>query len=180
MAGLGVLTADVGESKSMSSQEMTQEDKVEAIAWRYAEELLRNPCDTFKAAMIVTFSDTIAALRLSQELQYSSKIARMQQHLIKELGEEAFLPTKETMVSEVYARARRSTEDDAYVKMMALVFDVRGMSSKSGSVVVNDNSTTNNRIMQIPVLMNREGSPANEQEWEEQLIVQQEKLTNDF
>ena len=162
----------------MQTQELTTETSdEESLKWKYAEELLRNPTDPFKAAMNITFGDTVAALALMDNCLHSTEIAQMKAHLVQEMGEDEFLPTEAQMLREILNRADRAHDDSDYVKLMALVLDARGMTSKAkaGPAVV-VNNTTNNQTMHVPVMINQEGQELTDTEWENSLIKQQEKL----
>lgn len=152
-------------------------DKETALKWKYAEELLRNPDNPFAAAMIVTHNNRQAAMLMLDQWTYAGDVAQMKEHLLTENGEEHYLPSEAQMVGEVIARARKCHDDSDYVKLMALAFDVRGMNSKAKagpSVVVNNQ--TNNRIMQIPVMLGPAGTIASDDEWERGLMEQQQRL----
>jgi hypothetical protein len=163
----------------MVSAESTNIDQETAIKWRFAEALLRQPNNPFKAAMQVTFGDTVAALSLMDVCLQSIEIAKMKAHLVEELGEEAFLPSESEMVRDVLDRAEASLDDDTYCRLMGLAFDVRGMTAKAkaGPSVLIQNNQTNNKIMNVPVMINAQGGQASDAEWEQGLIRQQEKLT---
>ena len=127
--------------------------------------------------MNIVYDDTVAALTLMDRCLQSTEIAQMKSQLIEELGEEEFLPTEGQILREILTRAERTNDDGDYVKLMGLVLDARGMTSKakaSTSVVVNN--TTNNQTMHVPVMVNQDGNKLSDDEWEASLIKQQENL----
>lgn len=158
--------------------EQQEIDEETQLKWKFAEFLLRYPTDPFKAALRVAYGDTTLALTMLQHWQFTSEIAHMKEALIEELGEEAFLPSKTEMIRDVLTRAENTLDDSDYCKLMNLVFDARGMTSKSQPSVVVNNSQVNNRIMQIPVMINQQGHVLSDEEWEQSLIQQQKTLTD--
>ena len=166
--------ASVEKSKN---DEMIQTDDETSLKWRFAEELLRNPNDPFRAAMNIVYDDTVAALTLMDRCLQSTEIAQMKAQLVEELGEDEFLPSEGQIIRDILTRAERTNDDGDYVKLMSLVLDARGMTSKakaSTSVVVNN--TTNNQTMHVPVMVNSNGKELSDDEWEASLIEQQENL----
>lgn len=154
-------------------------DHEQALKLKFAEALLRYT-DPYKAALKVTYNNTQAALAILSRWHYSAEIAQLQEQLKEEFGEEHFLPSEVELQKEMIDRARSAPDDSDYAKIMALVLDSRGMTSKakaSPSVVINNNQT-NNKIMQVPVMVNALGAPASDEEWEASLIDQQQRLTN--
>lgn len=158
---------------------MTKEEKETELKWKFAESLLRNPNDPFKAAMAVTYGDTVAALTILSNWQNSIEINQMKAHLIEEMGEDAFLPTEAQLLRSILDRAERTIDDAHYAKLMGLVLDAKGYTSKAKagpSVVVNNN--TNNKTMLVPIMVNNSGQEVNDDEWEAQLIEQQQRLVS--
>ena len=156
--------------------EVTTTDEETQQKWKFAEALLRFPNDPFHAARLIALGHTVEALRIMQRWHGLPEIFAMKAALIEEHGEEAFLPSEAAMVGEVMTRAHLTRDNDEYVKLMALAFDVRGMTSKAKSgpqVVVNN---VDNRTMEIPILINNSGQPADIDDWERMTMVQQERL----
>lgn len=154
-------------------------EKETTLKWLFAEQLLRNPTNHFLAAMNVTFGDRVAALVILDNWNDTVEINRMKQTLVQEQGEEAFLPSKTSMVWSILHRAERSYDDSDYCKLMSLAADMQGMTPKANNAqVVVNNTTTNNKIMHIPVMVNNNGQHLSDDEWEQSLIQQQKTLTN--
>jgi len=154
------------------------EEKELQLKWDYAEALLRNPNNPFQAALHVTFGNTIAALTLVDRWRRCPQLEMMKRSLVAEQGEDAFLPSEAEMLRDVLRRAHESYDNDQYVKLMALAFDVRGMTSKAKqgpSVVVNN---VNNKTMNIPVMVNANGEKLSDDDWEKSLMLQQQRLVD--
>jgi len=159
------------------SQELALQELENELKLAFADAWLRYPSDPFKAALVVTKGDSLAALSVLDRYQRDPELYDIKAALIEEYGEEAFLPSKEQMVRQVLDRAERAVEDADYCKLMALAFDARGMTSKANggaNVVINNN--TDNRTMSIPVMINSAGNVASDEEWEQALIQQQKTL----
>lgn len=155
------------------------EDKETQLKWKLAEALLRNPTNPFKAALTVTLGDNVAALTILDSWQNTPEIHRMKQTLVEEQGEDAFLPSEATMVWGVLNRAERCIDDADYCKLMGLAADIRGINkSKSTGPAVVVNNLTNNKTMNIPVMINPSGEVLSDEEWEQSLIGQQQRLVN--
>lgn len=167
----------VGKSDNMDTL-VVEDVSVQELKWKFAEACLRNPNNPFKAAMHITFGDSTAALSILNEWHHSIEINRMKQHLVETLGEEEFLPSKSQIVQQVLTRADRAADDSDYCKLMTLAVDVMGMSSKASNTTnITVNSQTNNKIMQIPTMVNPQGIEMSDDEFEQSCIQQQERLT---
>lgn len=144
----------------------------------FAEAWLRNPSNAFAAALEVTGNDPVASTQLANSWVGDSEVKAFKNELITEYGEEYFLPSKTSMVHDILDRARKCQHDEDYVKLMKLAADMRGFIEKPGVTVNNNTTFTTNKVMQIPVFVNNAGQPIDDHEWEQQLIANQERLTN--
>lgn len=156
----------------MDEQELTQRLKL-----AFAEAWLFEPRNAFGAALKITKGNSQAALAISSNWIHDDEVLAMKAALIVERGEEAFLPSKAEMVHEVIHRARETTYNDEFAKLMKLAADMRGFIEKPGVTVNNNTSVTTNKIMAIPMFVNAQGQKLTDDEWENSLIEQQSQIT---
>lgn len=142
----------------------------------FAYEWLKRPHNPFLAAQECTLNEMSVALEIATNWIYDIEVREYKRQLLEEHGEEHFLPSKATLLHGIYHRAETCEFNDDYVKLMRLGADMRGHIEKGAGVVVNNNSLTVNKVMQVPVLMNN-GQTATIDAWESALMAQQEKLT---
>ena len=142
----------------------------------YAEALLKNPNDVYKAALSCTRNDYPAALKIVEQWTYDDEVLDFKDQLLAERGHESFLPSKEQMLEDILLRAKTCIDNDQYVKLMKLAADMRGMIEKPGLTI--NNTVTTNKVMNIPIYLNQQGSPIIDAEWEKKAIAQQESLTS--
>lgn len=152
------------------------ENTEQALKKAFAYEWLKRPHNPFLAALECTFNEMSVALEIASKWIYDIEVREYKKLLVQEHGEEHFLPSKTSLLHDIYHRANGCEYNDDYVKMMRLAADMRGHIEKSNNVVVNNNSVTVNKVMQVPVLMTN-GQTANIDAWEAALISQQERLT---
>lgn len=145
---------------------------------KFAERCLFNPNNKYVAALECTNGNPQEAMRILETWLYDDEVKAYETELLAERGEEAFLPSKANMIQGLLNRlANPGCTDDDYVKLMKLAADMRGFIEKPG-VTVNNNITTN-KVMNIPVFIGSNGQPASMDEWEQQLITQQQTLVED-
>jgi hypothetical protein len=145
---------------------------------KFAERCLFNPNNKFAAALECTKGNPQQAMRMLEHWLYDDEVKQYEADLIAERGEEAFLPSKSSMVHRLMNRIDNpGCTDDDFCKLMKLAADMRGFIEKPG-VTVNNNITTN-KVMNIPVFIGNNGLPASMNEWEQQLIAQQQTLVQD-
>lgn len=142
---------------------------------KFAERCLFNPNNKFVAALECTNGNQQLAMKMLETWLYDPEVKQYEVELLAERGEDAFLPTKAQLVNRLMGRLENpGCDDESFVKMMRLTADMLGMIEKPG-VTVNNNITTN-KVMNIPVFMTSNGKPASMDEWEQQLIEQQQTL----
>lgn len=150
---------------------MTDEQRLKL---QFAEEWLRNPSNVFAAALAATRNNPQLALQIADAWTFDDEVLAMKKQLVKENGEEAFLPSPTSMVHDILDRARDCFDNDHYVKLVRLAADIRGMIQKPGVTI--NNSVTTNKVMVIPVRVGNDGNTIDSHEWERQLIQQQTGL----
>ena len=141
----------------------------------FAEESLRNPHDSFKAALKVTQGNSLQSLWITQNWVYDPVVLQEKKRLLEENGEEHYLPSMPSMVHDILHRAVDSKNDD-YVKLLTLAANMRGMLAAKTNVNVNTTNVTQNRVMVVPVRVGSDSKPIGLDEWERQLITQQQGL----
>lgn len=146
------------------------EDDAETLALkvRFAEALLRDPLNSFRAACVVCGNDTVRALKISSEWVYDLCVLQEQARLIEENGPDEYLPTKAEVCRRIYAVGENATSGDEKLKAYKLYAEIRSFIAKpeGGNVNVQVN---NNRVM----VMRDFGT---DEQWETKAIAQQTKL----
>ena len=135
---------------------------------QFADAMLRNPEQPYKAALEVSEGDAEIAMKITMHWTNDKQVLRFKKDLIKKHGEEHFLPSKTSMLWKIYSRAERTPRDEDFVKLMKLAADMQGMIEKPG-VTVNNNLTTN-KVMVVPKLS------GSDDDWQNALLNQQERL----
>ena len=147
---------------------MTDEQQAKRM---FAYEWLKDPRNSYAAALKVTQRDIFAAMQIVNNWCHDPEVIQFKLDLVQEHGEEHFLPSKLEMVRDVIDRARDTLCPDAFGKLYKLAADMRGFIEKPGVTI--NNNTSNNKVMVMPVgRLNRDGS-VNEEVWEQAAIEQQ-------
>lgn len=143
-----------------------EQDKKRKFAERLLQE--RNP---YQAALGL-FPDTGDAMKYAIEWAESEEIKKICQEIIQRKGDDAVMPTKETIVREVHALGRiADAEIRARLAAYRLIAEVLGYIEKPQPQVNVSNSNVY-RVMAMP-------EQQSEAEWEQQSIAQQRKLLED-
>lgn len=161
----------------MSFQPEDLEESGDELTYKiaFAEQWLRNPHNTFEAAMQVCQGRTLEALQMSQAWMFDSEVLQLKEELVAKYGEEHFLPSKSDMLHSIYRRANQDhTANEDFVKLMKLAADMRGMLQEKTAVAINN--ITNNKVMMVPVFVDASGKVASDDSWEQSLIAQQQRL----
>jgi len=146
-------------------------DDVPALKTKYAEALLREPDNAFKAGCDVFGSDTGRALYIASKWINDEFVLREKARLIQGKGARAFLPTKEDYARELWKLATNErTPIEDRKGLFALFGDAMGYreapSKNTGGITINNNK----------VLLVRDfGDDA---AWEAKAAAQQHQLTN--
>lgn len=152
-----------------------QHDNELDVKIQFADAWLRNPNNAFEAALTVTKGDPCEALRISSAYIYDDQVLQLKAELIEKFGEEHFLPSKVAMLQDILTRAKKTPQDDDYVKLMKLAADMRGMLSDKSTV--NVSTTINqNKVMIVPTFVDASGKLLDDHAWEQNLIQQQQRL----
>ena len=161
----------------MSFNREDLEDSNDELTYKvaFAEQWLRNPHNSFEAAMKVCRGRTVEALQMAQAWMYDDQVLQLKDELVAKYGEEHFLPSKAEMLHSIYRRSNDpATANEDFVKLMKLAADMRGMLQDKTSVAINN--ITNNKVMMVPVFVDSAGKIASDDSWEQSLIEQQQRL----
>lgn len=151
--------------------EYTQDEKLEFAYW-----WLKNPTNAYQAALIVTNGKEQSALEMATILCASREVQDLRKQLIEQLGEEEFLPSKLEMFHKLWERLDGSVNED-FVKLMNLGCKLRGFIDQPAGININNNiALTNNKVMQIPLMVNGSNNPVSLDEWENVAMTQQQGL----
>lgn len=150
------------------------DDELE-VKIKFADAWLRNPNNAFEAALTVTRGEPSKALLMSSAWIYDDEVLQLKGELVEKFGEEHFLPSKTAMLQDILTRARKTPQDDDYVKLMKLAADMRGMLSDKSNVNINT-TITQNKVMIVPTFVDSFGKPLDDTTWEQNLIQQQQRL----
>lgn len=115
----------------------------------FAAALLRTPHDAFAAACSVFGTDTARALTVANSWVYDTDVLQFQADMIKEFGEDAFLPSKLTLARRIYdlgndVRAELRDRLAAF----KLYAELRNFIEKP-AVVQNNVTVNQNRVMVV-------------------------------
>lgn len=154
--------------------EAQQDDELE-LKIKFADAWLRNPNNAFEAALTVTKGEPSKALCMSSDWIYDNEVLQLKAELVEKYGEEYFLPSKAAMLQDIYTRARKTPQNDDYVKLMKLAADMRGMLSDKSNVNINT-TITQNKVMIVPTFVDSAGKLLDDNAWEQKLIQQQQRL----
>lgn len=135
----------------------------------FAYELLINPEESFKAALVVFGDDTAKALQVSSAWPNDPEVKQYIEELKEELGEEYFLPSKadSAMIAYNIANDQKVPAEDR-LKALRLYADIRGFIEKQGTTV-NNNILTSNKVMVVK-------DHGSDDEWENKIAQQQAQL----
>lgn len=137
----------------------------------FAVQLLKNPNDPFRAALVVVPNDTRFALHIATYWVNDPEVLSFKDDLLKEDGEQAFLPDKAALLRAVWDRAHKPGVDDTdFARLAKLYAEVRGFVEKPG-VNINTHTNIDNRVMVVTNM-------GTVDEWETKLINQQRNLVD--
>lgn len=140
---------------------------------KFAIALLHSPSQSFECAKEVFGDDIGSCLKFHNAWKKDLEVRQFQADYIKEFGAETTLPSKETMAREVYEVAHDSNQDpETRLKFYKLYGDVQGYIQKPGTTINNNTQLVSNKVMVIK-------DKGTDEEWEEQLRLQQVKLIDD-
>lgn len=147
--------------------------ELSATKVRFAEALLANPDDTFKAALSIFPTDYGLASKIANQWVFDTEVLAAKAHLLETKGEEAFLPTKTTFLNMLWARMSNEPDTHAFVKVADVYAKVRNFYPKDAGVSINNNNvqptTITNRIMKVVV-------SESDSDWAERARLQQQNL----
>lgn len=139
---------------------------------KFAELLLKegNP---FQAALAVFPPEQLGdALQIAEQWAEDVEVKRYCEQIVKQVGDKAVLPAKETIVREVLALGRiTDAEMRARLAAYRLIAEVCGYIEKP-SPQVNVNQNNMYRVMQMP-------NHGTDEEWERKAVEQQQRLLED-
>jgi len=116
----------------------------------FAFNLLKNPNKPIEAAKAVFPDDMATACTVSVAWVNDGKIVQYQQELLKEYGEEHFLPSKADVARELYRiGAQQPAEDRDKIKALETYSRLMGYLG-DGSTNINNYMSTSNRVMMVP------------------------------
>lgn len=146
-------------------------DDVPALKTKYAEALLREPDNAFKAACTVFGSDTGRALYAASKWLNDEFVLHEKSRLLQGKGARSFLPTKEDYARELWTLATNErTPIEDRTRLFSLFGDAMGYreapSKNTGGITINNNK----------VLLVRDFG--NDAAWEAKAAAQQHQLTN--
>lgn len=133
----------------------------------FAEALLRCPTEPFRAATAAFGMNTALAMQASQQWVFDPEIYRIQTELLREHGEDAYLPSKAVLIQRIMALADNE-QYSAKERLAAYdtVAELRGFKPKKDEGLVTIN---NNKVM----IVERYGT---DDDWSEAARAQQAKL----
>jgi len=137
---------------------------------KFAEELLRNPNDPYGAAYRLFGTDTIRALQVSQTWVIDPYVLEVQAELLKEFGEDEYLPSKAILARRVFDLADRpNTDVKDRLAAYKLYAEIRSFIAKPETNIQNIQNNTNLRVMVVKDF-------GNDGEWETKARKHQTKL----
>lgn len=117
---------------------------------RFAEYLLFNPHDVVGAAKLVSGSDYGKIYAREQSWPNDPEVKLIQSELLAKNGAKYYIPSRETVIHSLWARAHKKSDDGAYlmehkdfIAASRLVSEIAGYISKNGS----ENGLTENTIL---------------------------------
>jgi len=131
----------------------------------FAEALLRNPNNAFKAAKTVFVRDNAFALYASTHWPTDEFVIAKQKEFLQEGGEAKYLPSKNQVARQIHNVSEEVRDAELELKALRLYCDVRGYIEKPGTVV-------NNQITSV-MLVKDHGT---DNEWEDKILEQQQQL----
>lgn len=141
---------------------------------RFAELWLRNPSSVYKAAHSLFPENPMVCGWICNTWAVDPQVIKRKEDLLSEYGPEHFLPTKEDASWEIWNRVTGdNVNHDEFEKLMKLYCSVRGYIEK-GSTNIQNNTMIASPVMIMPAEVKQTDA-----QWEEQLIIEQRKLTDD-
>ena len=110
-------------------------------------------------------------MQIVNNWSHDPEVVQFKRELVEEHGEEHFLPSKFQLVRDIIDRARTNPFAD-FEKSYKLVADMMGWIEKPGITI--NNSTTNNKVMVVPVGRLNDNGTVDENVWEKNAISQQQ------
>jgi len=139
----------------------------------FALAYLRNPSDSFGAALVVCPHDPGKALEIASTWPRDPEVIAHQREAEEELGEMHFLPGKADLARQVWEIGTNKQIDTAdRLKAMKLYADLRGYIEAPSTIINNNNAVSNNKVMVIE-------NYGSDDDWEERVRQQQAKLVED-
>ena len=139
---------------------------------RFAVELLKDPNDPFKAALVIFGNDTGSAWLASRRWPDDPIVRAATDAAVEQLGDMHFLPSKAALAREAWTIATNpQIHVEDRLKAMRLYGDVRGFIEKQGTVI-NNNVLTNNKVMMVK-------DHGSDDAWERRMMEQQTRLISD-
>lgn len=139
-----------------------------ALKHKFAEALLREPHEPYRAGVLVFGNDTRRALEASQQWVFDLAVLEYQTELLEKLGPDAFLPAKAETARRIWSVGETATDAKDKLQAYKLYAELRGFVPKGDGNNTNVNVTLN-RVM----VMRDFGS---DEDWEAKAASQQSKL----
>jgi hypothetical protein len=139
-----------------------------ALKHKFAEALLRDPHEPYRAAVLVFGSDSRRALAASQNWVFDLDVLARQADLLETFGADKFLPEKAEVARRIYQVGETATDNKDKLAAYKLYSELRGFVPKGDGNSTNVNVTLN-RVM----VMRDFGS---NEDWEAKAVAQQTKL----
>ena len=132
----------------------------------FAEALLREPNDAFKAAKKIFPTNIPNALWICQRWPQDEFVVAKQREFILDGGEEKYLPSKSQVARQVHNVSMETKDLELVLKSLGLYCNIRGFIEKPGTVI-------NNNIANNVMVVKDHGT---DEEWESKVIQQQKQL----
>ena len=139
---------------------------------QFAIELLKQPTEPFKAAIIVFGDNTGRALEVSARWPHDPEVQTFMQQAVEDMGDMHFLPSKAELARHAFEIGRDpKVHVEDRLKAMRLYADIRGFIDKQGTVI-NNNVLTSNKVMLV-------ADHGSNEAWEQAALQQQQKLLDE-
>ena len=146
--------------------ELTDQEK------RFARELLKNPDDTFRAALVAFNNNPLDALNNHLAWAQRLDIREYQEKMLSKHAADFGMPSREGLARDLYRLAMDDKiAPDTRLKFFRLYAETRGFIEKPGTTVNNNTMNVSNRVM----VVKDHGAT---QSWEDNLKAQQQRLLN--
>lgn len=144
----------------------------------FAESLIRNPKDPFKAALEVFPDNTHKALWAANYWVNDAEVISFKNKILETTDEFSFLPSKADLANDIWQRMQGAgfiqgktvpVSADEYAKLAKLYAEVRGFIDKPQTTI--NTNVVIPKAIEVPVHENLE-------EWEKAAVTQQTDLLN--